>query len=410
MSDSHGAVDSDGRAPCPDDELGLSALAGRNILARAQGWAHDHLVPLNATVEITQRCNIRCRHCYNFDRGEPRGASRELDHAQSCQPSAAGEDARPELDTAELLALFDQLHAAGCLFLNLTGGEALLHPDLFVLLDRAAALNFSVGLLTNGILLRPGMASALARYPNILRVGVSVYGASAPVHDGITQAPGSFARTWSGIKALRARGIGVKVKFVIMRDNAHEAAAMLALGEAEQVPFGVDMTTTVRHDGDRSSLSQRLSRAQLEELCRGPLRSFLPSGSGRPRATSDAAFACNCARGNCAVTARGDVQPCISVPMVAGNLRDRPFAEIWRDSKVFQLIRSLRIADYEACAPCAHQSHCTRDRGAAFTYSGSYTGTDPLVCARAEIAHGLADEAAAAQGAAAPVDAAPARF
>jgi radical SAM protein with 4Fe4S-binding SPASM domain len=382
MIDVHGAQGPQGiddRAPCPDDELGVAAAAGRSILANAQGWAHDHLVPLNATVEITQRCNIRCRHCYNFDRGEPKAAS--------CH--APSGETRPELETADLLALLGDLREAGCLFLNLTGGEALLHPDLFVLLDRAAELNFSVGLLTNGILLRPGMAGELARYPNLLRVGVSVYGASAAVHDGITQAHGSFARTWAGVEALRARGISVKVKFVIMRDNAHEAGEMLALAESRQIPYGVDMTTTVRHDGDRSSLSQRLTLEQVEALCRGPLRSFLPSG--RARARSDAAFACNCARGNCAITARGDVQPCISVPLVAGNIKDRPFAEIWRDSKVFSFIRELRIQDYAACAPCPHQGHCTRDRGAAFTYSGSYTGTDPLVCARAEIAHAIAD-------------------
>jgi radical SAM protein with 4Fe4S-binding SPASM domain len=385
MIDGHGAE----RAPCPDDELGVAAAAGRSILANAQGWAHDHLVPLNATVEITQRCNIRCRHCYNFDRGEVRGAKASGRDAQAAASCHATGDARPELTTPELLGLFGDLHAAGCLFLNLTGGEALLHPDLFVLLDRAAELNFSVGLLTNGVLLRPGMAGDLARYPNLLRVGVSVYGASAAVHDGITQASGSFARTWRGVEALRARGVSVKVKFVIMRDNAHEAAAMLALAEQHQVPYGVDMTTTVRHDGDRGSLSQRLTLEQVETLSRGPLRGFLPTG--RARAHSDASFACNCARGNCAITARGDVQPCISVPMVAGNIKDRPFAEIWRDSKVFTMIRQLRIADYAACAPCPHQGHCTRDRGAAFTYSGSYTGTDPLVCARAQIAHTLAD-------------------
>ena len=353
--------------------------AGRAILSDFQARAHDQLIPLNATVEITQRCNIRCLHCYNFDRDEPKGSG--------CHGGEAAQ--RPEMATEEILALLGDLRDAGCLFLNLTGGEALLHPDLFVILDRAASLNLSVGLLTNGVLLRPGMASSLARYPNILRVGVSLYGASAAVHDGITQAPGSFARSWSGIEALRARGVGVKVKFVVMRSNAHEADAMIAMAEARGVAYGLDVTTTVRHDGDRSSLSQRLLPAQLENLCHGPLRSFLPTGKTPPKSASD--FACNCARGNCAITARGDVQPCISVPLVAGNVRDRPFAEIWRDSTVFQWIRALRIEDYPACAPCPHQSHCTRDRGAAFTYSGSYTGVDPLVCARAEIAHALAD-------------------
>ena len=89
------------------------------------------------------------------------------------------------------------------------------------------------------------------------------------------------------------------------------------------------------------------------------------------------------------------VQPCVSVPWAAGNIREQPFAEIWKSSPVFQQIRGLKIADYEHCAPCEHQGYCRRNRGAALTASGSYTGIDPFICAQAEIAHKLADEQAA---------------
>jgi radical SAM protein with 4Fe4S-binding SPASM domain len=356
-----------------------AAETGIALMSSVQRWAHDRHVPLNATIELTQRCNIRCKHCYNFDRDAPRADA-------SCDSDA------PELSRDEILALITNLHAAGCFFLNFTGGEALLHPDLFTFMDHAASLNLAVGLLTNGVLLRPGMATQLARYPNLTRVAVSVYGATAATHDAITQAEGSFARTWAGMDLLRARNIPVFLKFIIMRDNAHEVAAMRAQAEARDYIHGFDLTITPRHDGTRGSLDQRIDLGQLEEICRGPLRDRQLGGP--ERTLTDVQFACNCARGNCAVTAKGDVQPCMSVPLVAGNIRQQPFAEIWRSSPVFQQIRGLRIADYAACAPCGHKSWCTRERGAAYNYSGSYTGTDPLVCARAEIAHSLADEAA----------------
>jgi radical SAM protein with 4Fe4S-binding SPASM domain len=106
------------------------------------------------------------------------------------------------------------------------------------------------------------------------------------------------------------------------------------------------------------------------------------------------------------VRATGDVQPCVSVPWTAGNVREQSFAEIWRTSPVFQKIRGLKLADYEHCGPCNHKDYCQRNRGAALTASGSYTGVDPFVCATAEVAHALADEQAAeraAQEAGAPV-------
>jgi AdoMet-dependent heme synthase len=103
-------------------------------------------------------------------------------------------------------------------------------------------------------------------------------------------------------------------------------------------------------------------------------------------------FNCNCARGNCAISARGEVFPCISVPWSAGNIRDRPFAEIWRDSPVFNRIRGLTLADFPKCGPCPHRGHCSHDRGAAYNATQDYTSADPFVCATAELVHRLSDE------------------
>lgn len=367
---------------CQDDEI-LSF--GGDVISSIQQWAHEHCTPLNAAIELTQRCNIRCRHCYNFDRDEPR--------TLSCE----GVEPKPELASDEILALIDSLAAAGCLFLTLTGGEALLHPDLFAFLSRARDRNMAVQLLTNGLLLRPGMASELARYPNLLGVSISLYGATAEVHDGITQSPGSFERTWAGARLVRDRGIAVRLKFIVMKQNAHEVEAMMAGAEVAGFAYTLDLTITARHDGTRGSLETRIEAPQLARLYRGPLRPLLPRGPARTISSEE--FACNCARGNCAISAQGDVFPCISVPIAAGNIRQQSFAEIWKSSPAFQRIRALRLEDYPACAPCPHKSWCNHERGAAFTYSGSYTGIDPLVCARAELAHDLADEARVEDGA-----------
>jgi radical SAM protein with 4Fe4S-binding SPASM domain len=371
---------------CRDEELiglaeengAVAPLNGKYLVTQAHEWAYERLVPLNVTMEITQRCNIRCLHCYNFDRSLPQ-----------VPPPAADACEAPELSTDEILRILGEVREAGCLFLSLTGGEVLTHPQLFTFLDRARDLHLAVQILTNGTLLRPGTAARLARYRNLLGVSVSLYGATPEVHDGVTQVSGSWRRTWAGIERLRALGVAVRLKFIVMRENAHEVAAMRAMADARGYAYLVDVTITARHDGTRGSLQTRIDRAELERLYRGPLTDLVPLGR---RTVTEQDFPCNCARGNCAISARGDVYPCISVPWAAGNVRAQPFREIWDSSPVFQRIRGLRMADYAACAPCPHKAHCTRDRGAAFNASGAYTGTDPFVCATAEIAHQLADE------------------
>ena len=249
----------------------IAAPDGYAAISAAQQRAFEAVVPLNTTLELTTDCNIRCLHCYNFDRDEPR---------QSPGGSCGSGAGRAPLSLQEILALLASLRDAGCLFLSLTGGEVLSYPHLFAVLDRAQELNLAVQLLTNGTLLRPGVAARLASYRNLLGVSVSLYGATPEVHDGITQIRGSWRRTWDGVDRLRALGMVVRLKFILMRQNAHEVAAMRAAADAAGFPYMIDMTITSRHDGSRGSLATRVEDDQLVQLHRGPLRDML---GDRPR-------------------------------------------------------------------------------------------------------------------------------
>jgi radical SAM protein with 4Fe4S-binding SPASM domain len=367
-----------------DDSAVVGLEDAHTLLRHVHAKAHTQFIPLNVSLELTQTCNIRCVHCYNFDRDQPKAA-----RAAACGQATPDGGAAPkrELALPEILSLLADLRAAGCLFLSLTGGEVLTFPHLFAVLDRARELNLAVQLLTNGTLLRPGVAARLASYRNLLGVSISLYGGTPEVHDGITQVRGSWRRTWDGARRLKALGISVRLKLIIMKANAHEVETMRVQATEGGFPYMADLTITGRHDGDPSSLATRIDDVQLERLYDGPLRDFLPQTLERTHAGETS---CNCARGNCGISAYGDVYPCIAVPWTAGNVRAQPFAEIWRTSPVFQRIRGLRLADYKDCAPCGDKAFCSRNRGAAFNASGSYTGTDPFVCRTAAITRKIA--------------------
>jgi radical SAM protein with 4Fe4S-binding SPASM domain len=325
--------------------------------------AYAARIPISVMFEVTLRCNIRCVHCYNFDRNAPRPVSEEL---------------APE----EVFDLLRQVREEGCLFVAFTGGEALVHPRIWDYIAEAGRRSMAVRILTNGTPLTDRVVDRLAAFEHLQGLDVSVYGATPETHDAITCVPGSFARTWAGIRRLRARGIRAKVKFVLMRSNAHEAAAMIAQAEAEGVPFLVDAHITARYDGTDSSLSQRPVRAQLEALYRGPLRRFLEeAGLGR----GPQPLRCNCAIDRAAIMANGDVYPCVAAPLAGGNVRRQTFREIWRHSPVFERIRALREEDFRACHPCPLRPWCQREAGQSYLASGEYTGVDPWFCEEAEV-------------------------
>lgn len=337
---------------------------GCSLLGSLQEIAYQRCIPLNVSLELTLRCNIRCTHCYNYDRDLPRPAGGH------------------ELTFAEILGLLDELRQAGTLYLALTGGEAMVHPRFWDILEEAAARRFVLTVLSNGTLLTEEVCDRLVGHTALAGTSLSLYGARPETHDSVTQVNGSFERTWSGARRLKERGAGVALKFVLMKANAGEAGDMIRQAEEQGFAYSLDTAITGRYDGSRGSLATRVDPATLESLYRGPLRGHLHLRTPEP---TDDEFKCNCARGNAAVSSNGDVYPCISTPLRAGNIRERSFTDIWKNSEVFERIRKLTLKDFKTCAPCPLKAWCRRSPGSAVLLHGDFTGVDPWHCQEAEI-------------------------
>src|SRR6476659_4464274 len=99
--------------------------------------AYDKCIPLDVTLELTLRCNLRCVHCYNFDR--------ELPYL----PLKKREE---ELSDAEIHRILDEVREEGCLYLALTGGESLVHPSLGEFVAHGARSGMMVTVKSNGTL------------------------------------------------------------------------------------------------------------------------------------------------------------------------------------------------------------------------------------------------------------------
>jgi radical SAM protein with 4Fe4S-binding SPASM domain len=339
-------------------------------LKRLQQTAFERCIPLNVTFELTLRCNLRCVHCYNFDR--------EL-------PYAPDRNRGEELTDQEVHRILDEVRAEGCLFLAFTGGEALLHPGLVPFIRHARAAGMSVRLKSNGSLLDARTVAAVAA-AGAAAVDISLYGARPGTHDGFVKKPGAFECSLAGARAARDAGMETRLSFVLVRRNADEISAMIAMADEMGLHYGLDPQVTARYDGSFSSLDERLDGATLERLFRGPLRAHLPPPD--PGRTS---VQCSCARSVCGITAFGTVYPCIGAPLPAGDLRRQSFRDVWRESPVFRWIRDLTLDDFHACRGCEHREHCPRSSGVMLSNTGLYTGPERFgadwSCMQAEVFH-----------------------
>jgi heme d1 biosynthesis radical SAM protein NirJ len=162
---------------------------------------------------LVRRCNLACKHCYSI---------------------SGNVDFPGELSTAEVFRVMDDLKAFGVPVLILSGGEPLMRRDLFDITARAKALQFYVGLSTNGTLIDAAVARRI-RDAGYDYVGISLDGIGA-THDRFRRKPGAYRAALNGLRMLRDLGVKVGVRFTMTSDNAAELPAMLDLVERESFP------------------------------------------------------------------------------------------------------------------------------------------------------------------------------
>jgi len=162
---------------------------------------------------MTRRCNLRCVHCYS----------------QSQNKVYPG-----ELTTAEGKALIDDLAAFACPVILFSGGEPLMRPDLPELVRHATDRGIRAVISTNGTLINCDFAKTFKQF-GLSYVGVSLDGLRE-THDRFRGVPGSFDEAMAGIRTCLAEGIKVGVRFTINRLNAADIPAIFDLIEAENIP------------------------------------------------------------------------------------------------------------------------------------------------------------------------------
>jgi radical SAM protein with 4Fe4S-binding SPASM domain len=304
--------------------------------------------PLEVLFEITHRCNLPCTHCY-------------LPHHED----------EGELSLTEILGVLDQLAEAGTVFLTLTGGEVLSRSDALEIIDAAAARGFVVKVLTNATMVTDEVAERFAA-AGVLEVSVSLYGATAEVHDRVTDMPGSFERTMAGIERLRARGVHVVLKAPLLTLNGQPARDLHELAKLRNMPCSFDLAITPKNNGDPGPLELMLQR---ESMVRLMSERSLHQALG-VRDDGPGPEPCSAGRGYCAIGPTGELKPCIMMPVVVGSLRTRRFAELWEGDPFLAELRTIRAQDLTTCHSCEVKGVCSRCPGVAMQRGQGTKGCD----------------------------------
>ena len=329
--------------------------------------------------EITRSCNLSCAHC--------RAAA-----------ECGGYEGELTLD--EMKSVVDDIATITNPILILTGGEPLLRDDIWELIDYAREKGAMPVIGTNATLITDEIAALMAEH-GIRRISVSLDFPDAASHDRFRGQEGSFAASLEGIERAQAHGVGVQVNTTVTKLNADKVAAMHEL--AEQVGAEAFHPFLLVPTGRGEDLRDvELSPQEYEEVLTwcyetqksSPLH-FKPTDAPQyyriahqkareegSKVTAEQygteAMTRGCLGGItfCFISHIGDIQPCGYFDMQLGNVREKPFSEIWTASPVFADLRDYSKLKGK-CGACEYKAVCGGCRARALSATGDYLAEEP---------------------------------
>jgi len=336
--------------------------------------------PSDIIWNITNRCNLRCNHCYM---------------------SADAHVLPEELSDEETIDIVHRMGEAGVPVVFLSGGEPMMRPNFWEILAEVNKQGVRPTISTNCTMIDEAAAKRLKEY-GVRWIATSMYGPTG-FHDEMVGVPGTHARVLRAIKALRAEGVGVVLKTALSADTWPHIFDIIQMAKDNDcgMIYICDLITSGRSEGEDDS---RVTVEQWRELADfivedmldpdlkfeydvGALPSVIPyiaerfiergvdvsKGLERLKIMS----ACPVGKGHMNLSSGGNIMPCqFAQDWTVGNIREMSFAEATEALYQIDLQESEGI-----CAPenCEYSRICRGCRAKAWQREGDYMAED-LTC------------------------------
>ncbi len=330
--------------------------------------------------ELTKRCNLKCKHC----------------RAEADDLNFTG-----EMKTDEIKKVIGDIASFSQPILVLTGGEPLYRADIFDIAGYAKDKGLRLAIATNGTLIDKDIASKI-KSSGFDRASISIDGKDADSHDGFRGIPGSFKDALRGAEYLTDAGVDFQFNTTITKRNVDELEDIVKLSEDMGakalhifmlVPVGcgvelanTDMLSKEKYEEVLIWLYGRMKETSMEfkATCAPPYYRIIRQKAkeeGRKitfETDGMAAMTRGCLAGSgvCFISHRGDVQPCGYLPLIAGNVNETSFPEIWDNSSLFQELRDLNNLKGK-CGLCEYKVFCAGCRARAYYETEDHLEEEP---------------------------------
>lgn len=171
---------------------------------------------MHGSIEITNKCNFRCKHCYCMD--------------------AKKKDMNISID--KFCKIVNMLKSTDALVVYLTGGEPFVLKNIEKYYMELVNAGFLVGLMTNASLINDKHIEMLKEYPPH-EIEISLYGMSDVTYKKVCGTENCVIHILNVIKKLNSLGIKIRVKYVLMKQNMCDLEEFLKFAEQKNIKYEV---------------------------------------------------------------------------------------------------------------------------------------------------------------------------
>jgi len=323
---------------------------------------------------ITNLCNLRCRHCYQEDFSR----NRDLDWTGLQRIS------KNVLTTLQAWNKKTSVH--------LTGGEPLLKPELFLLLDDLNRNPWieELGLITNGLFLDSRTIERLSIFPKLKKLKISLDGATPEINDIIRQ-KGVFDKVVETLDRIQRQGrFEIILMFTVMKSNYQDLRSYVHLCQDLGVD-GMILERFIPWGRGKDILNEVLDKGQWNEIVKmllgfvslepdrnSPLPFQAFQMSFRNGETELLGAPCVIGTDGLCIMPEGSVYPCRRFPVSIGNLLNHPLDTLWEKSELLEKLRHKEALKGK-CSICEFKD-CRGCRSLTLALTGDYLAEDPHCC------------------------------
>jgi len=319
---------------------------------------------LSFDLELSKACNLRCIYCY----------------------AESGRKRENEMTLDEIFNVIDQAVDLGAeKVVVIGGGEPLIYPYYWDVLDKIRDVNLSSITFTNGTVIDEEVAKRLYDLGEDIALKFNSF--NEDVQDYLAGGiKGTGKRIKRALESLLKVGYSSKpdapklaLETIVCKQNMHEIEKFYRFcREHNIIPYVEILTVQGRakeHDvelvispEEGYELFKRLKEYDEQEW--GITWPLTPPIAGQ-----------NCKRMyySAYITTTGDVQPCPGVDIAGGNIREKSLKEIITNSDIFKTVRNIDKYIKEPCRSCKYaiETKCYGCRGTALHHTGDFLNPDP---------------------------------